>query len=201
MKKIKTVIFASGRGENARKILMRGRSGELPGIEIVAIVSDVNNSGALEVAREFGVKGIYLDPMRKGARFSEEGARFYLENLQFLCADFVVLAGFMRIIPDNILEAYRQRIINLHPSLLPAFKGCRDAITDAWNYGVKVSGCTVHFVNGELDGGKIIAQKAVEREPRDTFETFSEKIHAAEHMLLPQVVADFGAGIIPLGVE
>lgn len=185
---MKTTILASGRGSNAKSILEKWRAGGLPGVEISALISDNPDAPALQIARDFGVKGIYLDPMRKGAFFSEKGAELYLENLRFVCSELVVLAGFMRILPPLITSAYKNRIINLHPSLLPAFKG-KDAIGQAWNFGAKVSGCTVHFVNDELDGGRIIAQKAVEILPEDTLETFEAKIHKAEHELLPSVIA------------
>lgn len=185
---MKTTILASGRGSNAKSILEKWRAGELSGVEISALISDNPDAPALQIARDFGVKGIYLDPMRKGAFFSEKGAELYLENLRFVCSELVVLAGFMRILPPLITSAYKNRIINLHPSLLPAFKG-KDAIGQAWNFGAKVSGCTVHFVNDELDGGRIIAQKAVEILPEDTLETFEAKIHKAEHELLPSVIA------------
>ena len=192
---IKTVILSSGQGSNARKILEFWKAGKLPNIEIAALISDKPDAGALNVAKEFGLKSIYLDPMRKGAFFSEEGAKFYLENLEFLCAQFLILAGFMRILPPSITKKYANRAINLHPSLLPAFKG-KDAIKQAFDYGVKYAGCTVHFVNDDLDGGKIIAQKAVEVLPSDTLESLEKKVHAAEHELLPQVVAKIGRGEI-----
>lgn len=195
---IKTVILASGKGSNAKKILECQKLGKLPNIEIVALISDKEDANALKVAKEFGVKSVYLDPMRKGAFFNEEGAKFYLENLEFLCADFIVLAGFMRILPPSITSKYANKIINLHPSLLPSFKG-KDAIKQAFDCGVKITGCTVHFVNDELDGGKIIDQKAVEIAPEDTLESLEEKVHAAEHVLLPSVIAKIGEGKIPLG--
>ncbi|MDR2844500.1 MAG: phosphoribosylglycinamide formyltransferase, partial [Puniceicoccales bacterium] len=102
-------------------------------------------------------------------------------------ADFLVLAGFMRVIKRPLLEAFAGRIINLHPSLLPSFPGL-DAIGQAWRHGVKVSGCTVHYVDASVDGGAIIDQRAVHRDGTDTAESFAEKIHAAEHSLLPDVI-------------
>ncbi len=196
---IKTVILASGKGSNARRILELQKEGKLPNIEIIALISDFPDAPALDIAKEFGIKSIYLDPMRKGAFFSEEGANFYLENLEFLCAEFVVLAGFMRILPPLITSKYANKMINLHPSLLPAFKG-KDAIKQAFEAGVKKAGCTVHFVNDELDGGEIIAQKEVDVLPDDTLETLEEKVHQAEYILLPSVIAKIGSGEIKLGV-
>lgn len=190
---IKTAILASGRGSNAKKLLECWRAGKLPNIEITALISDIPTAPALEVAKEFGVKSIYLDPMRKGAFFSGEGAKFYLENLEFLCAEFIILAGFMRIFPPLITQRYVNRMINIHPSLLPAFKG-KDAIKQAFEAGAEKTGCTVHFVTDDLDGGKIIAQKEVAILPSDTLETLEERVHAAEHELLPEVVAKIGRG-------
>jgi phosphoribosylglycinamide formyltransferase-1 len=102
--------------------------------------------------------------------------------------DLVVLAGFMRVIKSPLLDAFAGRIINLHPSLLPAFAGL-DGIGQAWNAGVTETGCTVHWVNAEIDGGAHLGQTRVPREATDTLESFSQRIHAAEHALLPAVIA------------
>ena len=193
---MKVAILSSGNGTNARRIMELAAEGKLPHVEIAGLISDRRDAPALEVARKFGTKPIFLDAGAGGARFSEAGAKFYIENLNFICAELVVLAGFMRIIPKPVIDAFPNRVINLHPSLLPAFKASRNAIEDAWNFGVKVSGCTVHFVNEKLDDGKIIAQKAVEIAPDDTLESFEAKMHAAEHSLLPFVVEDIAAGKI-----
>ena len=133
--------------------------------------------------------------MKKGARFSPEGEAAYLREMSAQSPDLVVLAGFMRILPDSIVEAFDGKMINLHPSLLPLYKG-KDSIRRAFEAGEKQSGCSVHFVSGELDGGRIIAQKAVDILPTDTLETIEERVHKAEHELLPSVVADFVEGKI-----
>ena len=104
----------------------------------------------------------------------------------------------MKILPPDFVEAYANKMINLHPSLLPDFKG-KDAIKQAFDAGVKVCGCSVHFVNNELDGGEVIAQKKVEISPEDTLESLEEKVHKAEHQLLPQIVADIVSGKIAIG--
>lgn len=196
---MKVTILASGRGTNARNILELQKNGNLPNVEIAAVISDKQDAPVLEVAKSYNVKSIYLDTMKSGAFFSKEGADFYIQNLQFVCTELVVMAGFMKILPDSILNAYKNRIINLHPSLLPAFKG-KDAIGQAWNSGANESGCTVHFASAQLDGGEIIAQKKVSRLPSDTLETFEAKIHQAEYELLPRVISDIASGKIKIGV-
>ena len=112
-----------------------------------------------------------------------------MEAIRDTGADLIVLAGFMRVIKETILLAFPKNIINLHPSLLPSFKGL-NGIGQAFDYGVKVTGCTVHFVTGELDGGPIIDQMEVRIEDSDTLESLEKKIHAAEHVLLPKVVRE-----------
>lgn len=196
---MKLTILASGRGTNAKNILELHKRGKLPNVEIAAVISDKRDAPVLEIAKSYNIKSIYLDTMKSGAFFSEEGADFYIQNLRFVCTELIVMAGFMKILPDSILNAYKNRIINLHPSLLPAFKG-KNAIRQAWDSGVKVSGCTVHFASAELDGGKIIAQKQVEVSESDTFETFEQKIHSAEYELLPKVISDIASGKIKIGV-
>lgn len=111
-----------------------------------------------------------------------------MEAIRACEADLVVLAGFMRVVKPRLLAAFAGKVINLHPSLLPSFPGL-DAIGQAWRRGVKVTGCTVHYVTPEVDGGPIIDQAAVRIEPNDTLETLATKVHAAEHALLPAVVA------------
>ena len=195
---MKVAILSSGRGSNAKRIMELHKEGKLPHVEITALISDNRDAPSLQIAKDFNIKSIFLDTGAKGARFSEEGANFYIQNLNFVGAELIVLAGFMRIIPKSIIDKFPNRIINLHPSLLPAFKAAKNAIDDAWNYGVKISGCTVHFVNEKLDDGKIIAQKSVEITPSDTRDSFEEKIHAAEHTLLPLIIEDIASGKISI---
>ncbi|MBO6102610.1 MAG: phosphoribosylglycinamide formyltransferase [Opitutales bacterium] len=195
---MKILILASGRGSNAKAIIEGVKSGQIPNSEVCALVSDHADAPALGVAASLGVKSVYLDPQRKGARFSNEGECLYLENFSFYSADLIVLAGFMRIFSPEMIRPYERRIINLHPSLLPKYKGI-DAIGQTWNSGDRFGGCTVHFVSAELDGGEIIANAKVERLPGDTLESFTEKIHAAEHKLLPGVVRKIALGEIEIG--
>ena len=185
----KIVILGSGRGSNARALLEAEKNGQLGEGEIVGVLSDKEGSRILEHGRSYG----------KDARFVKyskgSGQVAYNETLESWAPDLVVLAGFMRIVGDAILQRWKNRLINLHPSLLPSFKGL-DGIGQAWRYGVKVTGCTVHWVNAELDGGKIIEQSVVRIEKQDTLESLEEKIHVAEHALLIDVVARLSRGEI-----
>jgi len=183
------VILASGRGSNAKRIFEVKKNGGLKNVEIKALLSDNPEAAALKIAEDFGIESRFVDTMRKGAFFNPEGTQNYINIIDSYNPDLIVLAGFMRILPVEFVEYYKDKIINLHPSLLPSFKG-KHGILDAWNYGVKVSGCTVHYVNAELDAGKIIAQKVVPIEDNDTLESFEEKIHKAEYELLPKVIED-----------
>lgn len=184
------VIFASGQGSNAREILAAAGDGRLGGVKISAVVSDNPGAPALKIAESFGARAVYIDPMRKGARFSPEGEARYIDFIEKTKPDLIVLAGFMRILPEKFVENFSGIAINLHPSLLPAYKG-KDAIKRAFEAGEKICGCTVHYISNELDGGEIIAQSRVEISPNDTLESLTEKVHSAERGLLLRVISDF----------
>lgn len=196
---MKVLILASGRGSNARAVMEAVASGRIRA-EVCALFSDVADAPALSAAREFSVPARFIDPGRHGARLSSEGEAAYIEAMREVCADLVVLAGFMRILPDSIVREFDGKMINLHPSLLPAYKG-KDAIRRAFEAREARGGCSVHFVSGELDGGRVIAQKAVDILPSDTLETFEERVHAAERGLLVGVVSDFADGKLGAGAE
>lgn len=181
------VILGSGTGSNAAALLKAWKAGGLGPAEPVAIISDQPDAPILKLGEPYGIPGRYLDPGRFRTKLSPEAEAAYIEAIRESGAALVVLAGFMRVIKAPFLEAFPKRIINLHPSLLPSFKGL-DGIRQAFEYGVKVTGCTVHFVTGELDGGPIIDQVPVRIEETDTLESLSARVHAAEHRLLPDVV-------------
>lgn len=181
------VILGSGTGSNAAALLKAWKAGELGSAEPVAIFSDQPDAPILKLGEPYGITGRYLDPGRFRTKLSPEAEAAYVEAIRETGAALVVLAGFMRVIKAPFLEAFTKRIINLHPSLLPSFKGL-DGIRQAFEYGVKVTGCTVHFVTGELDGGPIIDQTPVRIEETDTLQSLAAKVHAAEHRLLPDVV-------------
>lgn len=181
------VILGSGTGSNAEALLRAWQAGSLGPARPVAIFSDKLEARILTLGERFGVPALHLDPGPHRARLSAEAEAAYVAAIREAGADLVVLAGFMRVLKAGFLEAFPRAIINLHPSLLPSFKGL-EAIRQAWEYGVKVTGCTVHYVTGQLDGGPIIDQQPVRIEESDTLETLENRVHAAEHALLPSVV-------------
>ena len=197
-------ILASGKGSNAKAIIDKINAGEIPGVRVAGIISDKPDAPVLEIAESRGIAHRYIDPQHKGARFSPESVREYIDAIRELNADLIVLAGFMRILPPEFVDAFPQAIINLHPSLLPAYKG-KDAIRRAFEAGEKTCGCSVHYVNNELDGGEIIAQTSIEILPGYDLHSLEEKVHAAEHVLLPQVIKDIAEKYVkknsPLKVE
>lgn len=185
---MRIVILGSGRGSNAEAVLRAQHSEQLGRARVAAIFSDRPDAGILELGPRFGVPSKFVDPDPFRTKLDGEGEARFVANLTAAQPDLVVLAGFMRVLKPGFLKAFADRIINLHPSLLPSFPGL-DAIGQAWRRGVKVTGCTVHRVTAEIDGGPIIDQASVHIEPGDTLETLTLKVHAAEHRLLPAVIA------------
>ena len=157
------------------------RQGELPNTEIAIVVSDKADARGIELARERGHKAVVIE--RRG-RTREEHEREIISVLQEHQVDFVCLAGYMRLLSPCFIEAFRMRILNIHPSLLPSFPGL-DAQRQALEHGVKVSGCTVHIVDETLDGGPIIAQRAVPVLESDSVASLSARILEQEHQLYP----------------
>ncbi len=185
---MRVVILGSGRGSNAEAILLAQQAGKLGRAEVVQIFSDQPNAGILALGPRFGVPSAFLDAAPFKTKLDGVAEAAYIAAINACQPDLLVLAGFMRVIKPGFLEAFAGKIINLHPSLLPSFPGL-DGIGQAWRRGVKVAGCTVHYVTQEVDGGPIIDQAVVRIEASDTQESFAEKIHAAEHALLPAVIA------------
>ena len=190
---MRVVILGSGRGSNAEAILLAQREGRLGGARVAAIFSDVAGSGILSLGPRFGVPAEYVDPAPFRTKLDGEGEARFIAAVSGAQPDLVVLAGFMRVLKAGFLGAFAGRIVNLHPSLLPSFPGL-DAIGQAWRRGVRVTGCTVHYVTADVDGGPIIDQAAVRVEPGESRESLEAKIHAAEHALLPAVIARLSAG-------
>lgn len=190
---MRVVILGSGRGSNAAAILEAQAAGRLGRARVVAIFSDKPDAKILELGARHGVRAEFVDPAPFKTKLEGEGEARFIAAVRGAQPDLVVLAGFMRVLKPGFLNAFAGKIINLHPSLLPSFPGL-DGIGQAFRRGVKITGCTVHFVTAEVDGGPILDQTAVRIEPTDTLETLSEKIHAAEHALLPAVIARLSAG-------
>lgn len=189
---MRLVILGSGRGSNAEAILEAQQAGRLGAARVVQIFSDRPDARILSLGERFGVSAAFIDPAPFKTKLEGEGEARFIAAISRCSPDLVVLAGFMRVLKPGFLEAFAGRVINLHPSLLPSFPGL-DAIGQAWKRGVKITGCTVHYVTAEVDGGPIIDQAAVRIEPGDTLETLAERVHAAEHALLPAVLARLAA--------
>lgn len=185
---MRVVILGSGRGSNAESILRAQSEGRLGRAQVAKIISDQPEAGILELGPRFGVSAEFVDPAPFRTKLDGAGEERFIAAVGQCEPGLVVLAGFMRVLKAGFLTAFAGRIINLHPSLLPSFPGL-DAIGQAWRRGVKVTGCTVHGVTAEVDGGPIIDQATVRIDAGDTLESISAKVHAAEHALLPSVIA------------
>lgn len=185
-------VFASGQGSNFQNLLDASRAGGLAA-EIVLLVCDKPQAPVVERARQAGVECFLFDP-KSYARREDYEAEIAI-RLNELRVDLVVLAGYMRLLTPVLVEAFAGKMINIHPSLLPAFPG-KNAIGQALDYGVKVTGATVHLVDGGMDTGAVVAQTVVEVAAEDTLQSLEAKIHAAEQQLYPQVVSWFAEGRI-----
>lgn len=180
-------VLGSGKGSNFRAIAEAIGRGEL-NAEVRVVISDVAAAGILELARSRGLRAEFVEPGRFKTKLEPEAERRVVELLQSAGVEWVVLAGYMRMIKPPLLEAFPQRIVNIHPSLLPAFPGL-EAWRQALAAGVPETGCTVHYVDAGMDTGEIIAQRAVPVLPGDTAETLHARIQVAEHALYPEVLA------------
>ena len=180
-------VLASGRGTNFEALVLAARRGDFPG-RIVAVLSDVPSAPVLERARRLEIEALCLPGGRFRTRLEDE--RPWLDALRARGVQVLLLAGFMRRLHQPFLSAYPDRILNIHPSLLPAFPGL-DAIRSAWEQGVRVTGCTVHLVDAELDAGPIVAQAAVAVHEDDTLEILEARLHEAEHRLYPAALCRF----------
>ena len=185
---MRIVILGSGRGSNAEAILKAQAAGKLGRARVVQIFSDKPDAGILALGPRFGVPADFLDAAPYKTKLDGDAEQHYIASILACEADLIVLAGFMRVLKLPFLSKFEGKIINLHPSLLPSFPGL-DGIGQAFRRGVKITGCTVHYVTLDVDGGPIIDQEAVRIEADDTLETLTARVHAAEHALLPAVIA------------
>ncbi|PLR65858.1 MULTISPECIES: phosphoribosylglycinamide formyltransferase [Bacillaceae] len=181
---MKIAVFASGSGSNFQAILDEVKSGNLEA-EIALLVCDKPGAKVIERAEKANIP--VFEFSAKEFQSKEAFESIILQQLKQYDVSYVVLAGYMRLIGDTLLQAFPNNIINLHPSLLPSFPG-KDAIGQAFRAGVKVTGITIHFVDAGMDTGPIIAQKALEIERSDTIESLSAKIHKLEHTYYPYVL-------------
>ncbi len=187
-------VLGSGQGSNFVAIAEAIAAGKIPA-EVALVLSDVESSGILTQARQRGIPASYLPPGKYRTKLEEDAERSLVAQLQAAEVDLVLLAGFMRVLKGEFLKAFEGRIVNIHPSLLPCFPGLH-AWKQALDYGVKVTGCTVHFVDAGIDSGAIIGQQTVPVLDRDTPESLHQRIHQAEHELYPRCVAALARGEI-----
>lgn len=187
-------MLGSGKGSNFTAIADACAAGKVPAA-IALVLSDVETAGILSHARERNIPARYIAPGKFRTKLDEEAERAYIEALKAARVDLIVLAGFMRVLKGDFLRAFEGRIVNIHPSLLPAFPGL-EAWKQALDAGVKATGCTVHFVDAGVDSGPIIGQQTVPVLDDDTPEALHQRIHAAEHELYPKCVAAIARGEI-----
>ena len=180
---MKIGILISGRGSNMVALVDAIKSGEIPHSEVAVVISDKASAG-LEKAKERGVETLVI---QRSGRTREEHDAEIANALRKRDVELVCLAGYMRLLSKDFIHAFENRIVNIHPSLLPAFPGL-DAQRQALEHGVKITGCTVHYVNEDLDAGQIILQKAVEVRDDDTVETLSARILEQEHKAYVEAV-------------
>ncbi|MBL7070202.1 MAG: phosphoribosylglycinamide formyltransferase [Candidatus Omnitrophica bacterium] len=189
-------VLASGRGSNFSAIIRAAKKGKIKA-NLSLLVCDNPKAGAAGRAKRAGVKIAMV--RREDFSSRDDFERKIIEHLQQNNIDLVVLAGFMRMLGHELISRYENKIINIHPALLPSFKGAH-GIKDAFDYGVKVTGVTVHFVDGQMDHGPIILQSPLRIEEGDTPESLEAKIHKLEHKIYPEAIQLFLEGRLkPLG--
>ncbi|MEN8255421.1 MAG: phosphoribosylglycinamide formyltransferase [Verrucomicrobiota bacterium] len=191
---LKLAIFGSGSGTNCQAIIDAVEAGTLDA-EIKCILSDVEDAVILERARKHNIPAIHFDCAPFKTKLDGEAEQKVLGILEEHGVDFIALAGFMRIVKDGLLNAFKGRIVNIHPSLLPSFPGL-DGGKQAFDYGVKFTGCTVHFVDAGVDTGAVINQKIIAIEDSDTLESMMGKLHVQEHIAYPEALQWIAEGRI-----
>lgn len=187
-------VLGSGKGSNFVAIADAVAAGTIPA-EIAVVLSDVESAGILSHARERKIPAQFIPPGKFRTKLDEDAERAFVKALQDAKVNLIVLAGFMRVLKGDFLRAFENRIVNIHPSLLPSFPGL-ESWKQALDHGVKVTGCTVHFVDAGIDAGAIIGQQTVPVLDSDTPDSLHQRIHAAEHELYPKCVAAIARGEI-----
>ncbi len=187
-------VLGSGKGSNFMAVADACRAGTVPA-QVALVLSDMAEAGILARAHERQVQARFIPAGKFRTKLDEEAERAYIDALSAAQVDLVVLAGFMRVLKDSFLRAFAGRIVNIHPSLLPSFPGL-EAWRQALEHGVKVTGCTVHFVDAGVDSGPIIGQQTVPVLDEDTPETLHQRIQVAEHELYPRCVSALARGAV-----
>lgn len=189
-------ILGSGKGTNLEAIVSAVENGSLP-VKPVLVLSDVEDAFILERARRHNIHARYIPPGRFKTKLEPAVEKEYVKAMKSAGVELVALAGFMRILKEDFLNAFHGRIMNIHPSLLPSFTGL-EAWRQALEYGVRFTGCTVHFVDANMDTGPVILQAVVPVAPFDTPETLHERIQIEEHRLYPEAIRLFAEGKISI---
>lgn len=187
---MRIAIFCSGSGTNLQAIIDSQKQGHIKA-EIALVVSDMPDCFALKRAKKAGIPALVLE--KKYFKSREEFDKAISEKLKAEKIDLVVLAGYMRLLSRDFIKEYKNRIMNIHPALLPSFKGTH-GIKDAFEYGVKLTGATVHFVTEDMDAGPVILQAGVVITEDDTEESLAEAIHKEEHKIYPRAIQLFVEG-------
>jgi phosphoribosylglycinamide formyltransferase-1 len=185
--KTRLAVFVSGSGSNLQAII----DAEIPTVEIALVFSNNPNAYAIERITKYGISSLVID--HRGYSSREDYEEDILRSIEPLDIDLIALAGFMRILSPYFVRRYKNRIMNLHPALLPAFAGI-DSVKQALEYGVKYTGCTVHFVDEGVDTGPIILQSVVPIFEDDNEDTLLERIHEEEHRIYPEAIRLFSEG-------
>ena len=185
--KTKIAVLGSGKGSNFVALAKACDNGVLPA-EITLVISDIEHAKILDQAKKFGIPNKFINPGKYRTKLDDEAETTYIKTLKDFGVQWVALAGFMRILKGDFLRAFEQKVINIHPSLLPAFPGL-EAWSQAFDYGVKVTGCTVHLVDHGIDTGRILAQGVVPVFEDDTSTTLHQRIQKEEHRIYPRTLA------------
>jgi phosphoribosylglycinamide formyltransferase-1 len=193
---LKIGVLGSGSGTNLQSIIDHVAAGRIPA-KIACVISDIENAFILERARKHGIEALYIPPGKYKTRLHKAAEAEYIRALRQRGVELVALAGFMRMLKQEFIEAFPNRIINIHPSILPAFQGL-EAWKQALEYGVKFTGCTVHFVELGMDTGPIIMQAVVEVKDGDTPQTLHQRIQVEEHRIYPEVIRLIAEGRVRL---
>ena len=191
-KKLRLGVLGSGKGSNFVAITQAIQNGSLPA-EVAVVLSDNPEAGILQHARDLGISAQFIPPGAFRTKLDPTAESAFIQALQDAQVDLVVLAGFMRILKGDFLRAFEGRVVNIHPSLLPSFPGL-EAWKQALSYGVKVTGCTVHWVDQGVDTGPILAQRAVPVLEGDTVASLHQRIQEAERSLYPETLARLAQG-------
>lgn len=189
---LRVAVLGSGKGSNCQSIIDAIEAGEL-NAKVVCVLSDVEGAGILDRAAKHNIPAEFVSAAPFKTKLDGEGEQRYLQVLKKYDAQVIALAGFMRIIKPGLLEAFPRRILNIHPSLLPAFPGM-ESWKQALDHGAKVTGCTVHFVDAGMDTGPIIIQRSVPVMDDDTAETLHARIQVEEHIAYPEALRLLGEG-------